>query len=185
MILHCDCKVKKEFDFFLFGMNDNIIMPDSFDKSAENQNYPEQCNKFEYLAKSTIDGFSVEEFNLDNVYKDEDSFRSYFPKNHFVSQKCPFLHKKDTSNVLAPFFNLNSTTPPNIVILLVEGLARENSGKYSTFASATPFLDSLAEHSLTWLNCLSVSQKTFGVMPAVFRPLIAGEHTGNRDFDNP
>ena len=145
-----------------------------FDKSAENQNYPEQCNKFEYLAKSTIEGFSEEEFNLDNVYKDEECFRSYFPNNHFVSQKCPFLHKKDTSNVLAPFFNLNSTTPPNIVILLVEGLARENSGKYSTFASATPFLDSLAEHSLIWLNCLSVSQKTFGVMPAVFGALPFG-----------
>lgn len=145
-----------------------------YDKSANNQNYPEQCNKFCYLAKSTIEGASAEEFNIDNITQDVKTFHSYFPNRQFVSNKCPFLHKKDTTNVLAPFFSLDTIKHPNIVIIFVEGLGSENSGEYSKYVSATPFLDSLAKHSLTWHNCLSVSQKTFGVLPGVFGALPFG-----------
>lgn len=145
-----------------------------YNKSIENQGYPEQCNKVGYLTNSVIEGLSIEEFDLDEVHQDATKFHAYFPQREFLSQQCPFLHKTDTTDVLAPFFNLDSTTKPNIVIIFVEGLGRENSGKYSKYVSATPFLDSLAEHSLYWLNCLSVSQKTNGVMPGVFGALPFG-----------
>lgn len=145
-----------------------------YDKSVGNQDYPEQSNKFCYLLRSTLEGFSEEEFNNGDMEVDFDKFHSYFPNRQFVSNKCPFLHKKDTSNVLAPFFYLDSVVPPNIVIVIVEGLGFENSGKYSKYVSATPFLDSLAEKSLSWQNCLSVSQRTFGVLPGVFGALPFG-----------
>lgn len=145
-----------------------------FDKSINNNGYAEQCNKIGYFIGSVIDKSSVEKLNFDDVYKCANEFHSYFSDINFVSEKAPFLHKIDSINVLEPFFNLGKTKP-NIVLIIVEGLASENSGYGSKYVSATPFIDSLANHSLYWLNCLSVSQRTAGVLPSTLGALPFGQ----------
>ena len=85
---------------------------------------------------------------------------------HFVSKEYPLLHKNDEHDVLGNFFNFNSS-PPNIVILVVEGLSRDFSGDNAYATSFTPFLDSLSKHSLVWNNFLSTAPGTFAAQPAI------------------
>lgn len=145
-----------------------------YDSSVNNLNYYEQSDKICYFLKSL--GMSREDdYNFDDGVSAEEleKFRSYFPENEFVSADYPFLHRENGGDVLGRFFDLGDEKP-NIVMIVVEGLGRENSGRYSKYISTTPFLDSLADHSLYWLNCMSVSQRTAGVLPALFGALPFG-----------
>lgn len=88
------------------------------------------------------------------------SFKYIDEKNY------PFLHSIDSSaDVLSPFFNVNKT-PPNIVIILVEGLGRAFTNNGAYLGNFTPFIDSLAEKSLYWKNFLSEGGRTFAVLPS-------------------
>ena len=83
----------------------------------------------------------------------------------------PFLHSVDSSNeVLSPFFSV-SEKPPNIVILLVEGLGRAFTNKGAYLGNFTPFVDSLADKSLYWENFLSEGGRTFAALPSLIGSL--------------
>lgn len=64
-------------------------------------------------------------------------------------------------------------TPPNIVIFILESFGREywgamnDSYKIEDFESFTPFLDSLAQHSLVFSNGFSNSRKSIHGMPSI------------------
>src|SRR6185295_17368323 len=83
----------------------------------------------------------------------------------YIDEKnYPFLHTVDSSvDVLSPFFT-KSETPPNIVILLVEGLGRAFTNKGAYLGNFTPFIDSLSSQSLYWENFLSEGGRTFAVL---------------------
>lgn len=86
-------------------------------------------------------------------------------------QKYPFLHPLDTTaNTLSPFLN-KAEGPPNVVIILVEGLGRAFTNKGAYLGNFTPFLDSLSEKSLYWENFLSEGGRTFAVLPSVMGSL--------------
>ena len=86
--------------------------------------------------------------------------------NYVDEKNYPFLHGIDSSaDVLSPFFNAEKT-PPNIVILLVEGLGRAFTNKGAYLGNFTPFVDSLADKSLYWENFLSEGGRTFAVLPS-------------------
>jgi phosphoglycerol transferase MdoB-like AlkP superfamily enzyme len=87
----------------------------------------------------------------------------------------PFLHADSTKDVLSPFFN-KGNTPPNVVIIVVEGLGRAFSNENAYLGSFTPFIDSLSQHSLYWENCLSSAGRTFSVSPSVLGSLPYGQH---------
>ena len=143
-----------------------------YDSTVNNRGYYEQSNKICYFLKSLgQDRQAV--FNGCIPVEKVDEFHSYFPENEFVSYEYPFLSKEKNDDVIGQYFDLGEKKP-NIVMIIVEGMGRENSGKYSKFISATPFLDSLADHSLYWLNCMSVSQRTAGVLPALLGALPFG-----------
>lgn len=89
--------------------------------------------------------------------------------NH-VDHRYPFLHVDDTKDVLSSFLN-RPPHPPNIVILLVEGLGRAFTGRNAYLGSFTPFLDSLGQQALYWENFLSNQGRTFGVLPSVLGSL--------------
>jgi uncharacterized sulfatase len=101
-----------------------------------------------------------------------DEFRSYFPQFNFKERKYPFLHEADYKDVLSPFFNLNET-PPNIVLILIEGFSQEVlDPRYELM----PFFTSLSEQGLSWNNCWSTSARTFGAFPALFGALPLGRN---------
>lgn len=90
----------------------------------------------------------------------------------YVDEKnYPFLHVADsTKDVLSPFF-FKSSRPPNIVIILVEGLGRAFANKGAYLGNFTPFIDSLSENSLYWENFLSEGGRTFAALPSIIGSL--------------
>ncbi len=112
------------------------------------------------------------EIAYDGFYFDDDltgrSFKYIDPENY------PFLNIDTTQDVLSNFLN-KSTKRPNLVFIIVEGLGRSYSGVAADNGSFTPFLDSLAEHSLYWENFVSNGGRTFAILPAMFASLPFGE----------
>lgn len=97
----------------------------------------------------------------------------------YISPEYPFLRADDTDDVLGEFFNVNADTPPNIVIILVEGLGKAFSGPNAYLGSFTPFLDDLAGKSLYWENFLAAQGRTFAALPSVLASLPFAEQGFN------
>ena len=127
-----------------------------------------------YLFNSLSKNESLIQFTDTELKEKAEEFATYFPEYEFIDYHYPFLHKDKTPDVLSCYLEKDDTKP-NIVIIIVEGLCNYISGKNSTIASATPFLDSLSEHSLVWENCLSTSERTFGVLPSLLGALPFGK----------
>jgi len=128
-------------------------------------------NKFGFWIQDSYAYFSnkdnFEQRTLSNAeLAKEVSFYQANQPFKFTSTEYPLLHADSSKDVLGNFFNLQKT-PPNIVILVVEGLSRDFSGQHAYAGSFTPFLDSLANHSLAWNNFLSTAPGTFAAHPAI------------------
>ncbi len=79
--------------------------------------------------------------------------------------------------MLGPYFGQTTDgMPPNIVLIIVEGLGRSFSGPDADLGSFTPFLDELAARSLYFDNFLAKQGRTFGVLPALLASLPVAEH---------
>ncbi len=138
-----------------------------------------ECNKVSYWVDDsynylrTKDQFNAGKLN-DKQLADAITF---YQQNHpfdYTSTEYPLLHKNNSKDVLGSFFNLQQT-PPNIVILVVEGLSRDFSGDKAYATSFTPFLDSLSTKSLVWDNFLSTAPGTFAAHPAISGSLPYGK----------
>lgn len=80
----------------------------------------------------------------------------------------PFLHDERTPDALGPWFSATADgRPPNVVVIVVEGLGRSFSGPQAPLGSFTPFLDELATRSLYFDNFLANQGRTFGVLPSL------------------
>jgi phosphoglycerol transferase MdoB-like AlkP superfamily enzyme len=141
--------------------------PDWF---SQNGAYYLTANKFTYWAEDSYDYFknknAKEKILTDAALKKEVDYYQANQPFEFTSTAYPLLHNNSEKDVLGNFFNLQ-TTPPNIVILVVEGLSRDFSGDHAYAGSFTPFLDSLSHNSLTWDNFLSTAPGTFAAHPAI------------------
>lgn len=126
-------------------------------------------NKLQYFTKSLNEKIGKRNtIAFDGFYFDDDYSNS--SEKYIDPENYPFLHKDSTADVLAPYFNQSSTTP-NFVFIIVEGLGRSYSGKDAELGSFTPFLDSLSNHSLYWENFLSNGGRTFAALPSIFGSL--------------
>ncbi|TFV97760.1 LTA synthase family protein [Algoriphagus kandeliae] len=95
-------------------------------------------------------------------------------EKEFLDDTYPFAHRAEYPDVLSPFFD-SLTQAPNLVFIFLESFGKAYSGKDAYLGSFTPFLDSLEQHSLVWLNALSSTGRTFGLQPGVFGGLPFGE----------
>ncbi|MGV8959842.1 MAG: LTA synthase family protein [Stenotrophomonas sp.] len=88
----------------------------------------------------------------------------------------PFLHAERTPDTLGAYFAATADGgPPNLVVIVVEGLGRSFSGPQASLGSFTPFLDDLATRSLYFENFLANQGRTFGVLPSLLGSLPFGE----------
>ena len=137
------------------------------------------CNKQEFFWRSLFKRDApFSRFDAKDLEQQRErilDFQSMFPEDEFVDYRYPFAHVDHSPDVLSAYFDLNPDTMPNLVFIISEGLSREFSGYNSKYPSATPFLDSLADQSLCWLNCMSSSQRTIGVLPSMFGSLPFGK----------
>lgn len=141
-------------------------------------------NEYEYNLSTNKLGYFLEHapsyFFHDSATKSEDSTTADKSSFKYINSKYPFLHTENTPDVLGPFFITNSSQKPNIVLIQVEGLGRAFSGKCAYLGSFTPFLDSLATHSLYWDNFLSAQGRTFAVLPSILGSLPFAEQGFNQ-----
>ncbi len=134
------------------------------------------CNDIiQYLKeKDKFDVNSLTDEQINNAIE-------FYQKNqsfNFTQSKYPLLHLNNSNDVLGSYFNLDASTPPNIVIIVIEGLSRDFSGDNAYAGSFTPFLDALSKKSLTWNNFLSTAPGTFAAQPAI----TGSVPYGNRGF---
>ena len=138
------------------------------------KDYNTVVNKENYWFQTLYGKMRQKQMTFDEINEEEVlAFQRYFPELTFVDPHYPFLHQENTPDRLSPFFNL-STEKPNIVIVVVEGLARTFSGKNTEYPSPTPYLNTLAKEGLSWENCFATSGRTFGVLPALLGSLPYG-----------
>ena len=176
--------IRKYFLFALIGFSLLAVLLISFSMPSQGSfkqtnAYNLVCNKFvfwvndSYKYFSTRDKFDAGKLNNAALEKEIIFYQQNQPFD-FTSAEYPLLHKNNGNDVLGSFFNLNKT-PPNIVILVVEGLSRDFSGENAYAGSFTPFLDSLSKSSLVWNNFLSTAPGTFAAHPALSGSLPYGK----------
>ena len=125
-------------------------------------------NKISYCIKACLEKekkdqtFSKLELDKDKIEK----FNQLYPDRNIVDSNYPIERKDNIENVLGPYFK-KSHKKPNIVVIIVESLGANVFGENKYGISFTPFLDSLAKHSLYWSNCLSTTPRSFGAVPAI------------------
>ena len=166
-----------KIQFVIIGMITVIVFSllTFFYQSDENKtqsNYIE--TKSFYFFSAVISHYKDAIFDeKENLYKLEqnDSLLSQYAKiypNRTISDlSYPMEHSAlEIPDVLSPYFN-KSEKQPNIVIIIVESLGNYLMGEKGKNNSFTPFLDSLANAGLYWKNCLSLTPRTFGVVPSV------------------
>jgi len=147
---------------------------------AQKKAYYFTTNKFVFWVADTYSYFSnKDKFDAGKLTAEQLSEEiDFYQKNQpfaFTSKEYPLMHENNSKDVLGSFFNLDKTKPPNIVILVVEGLSRDFSGDKAYAGSFTPFLDSLSKKSLTWDNFLSTAPGTFAAHPAITGSLPYGK----------
>ena len=173
-------KVNNTWAFFLFTaliLGIGFGVENRVNKLMPGQEYSNNLsiNKSYFFYSATLDHFFPAKVNQDiytdtysgDFNSDEKTETNTIATHHYIDeQEYPFLHTIDSSaDVLSPFFN-KGATPPNIVIVLVEGLGRAFTNKGAYLGNFTPFIDSLAEKSLYWENFLSEGGRTFAVLPS-------------------
>lgn len=93
-----------------------------------------------------------------------------------TSNPYPLLRdNNETNDILGKYLNLKPTKP-NIVMIVVEGLGRDFSGDDAEYPGFTPFLDSLANKSLSWTNFVSNAGRSFGALPSILGSLPFGKN---------
>ena len=128
-------------------------------------------NKTDYFLSTSINYFLPSNTETD-IYADsyiqqfEGEERTTTAFVYPYESEYPFYHTNEAPDVLSPFFK-PIKSPPNIVILLVEGLGRAFTNDGAYLGNFTPFLDSLSAKSLYWKNFLSIGGRTFGVLPSL------------------
>jgi phosphoglycerol transferase MdoB-like AlkP superfamily enzyme len=90
--------------------------------------------------------------------------------NYVDPTNYPFLHTDTEVDVLTPLFN-RTAAPPNIVIIVVEGLGRAFTDDGAYLGNFTPFIDSLSDRSLYWKNFLSEGGETSAALPSILGSL--------------
>ena len=89
-------------------------------------------------------------------------------KTTFVDPQ--YFTQEELDQIYSPIHSPNSSEEPskkNVVILIVESLAREYICFYNSYPCHTPFLDSLISHSLTFSQSYSNGRKSIDAMPSI------------------
>lgn len=134
------------------------ILNDSGDIEARNS----ETSKVWYMLLSSL---TVEDDSIDtDIPYDEimiDKFLSENPDYIVPDKNYPLERVDNTPDVLGKYFR-DSNVKPDVVIILVESLGDEMMGN-----GLAPFIDSLAQRSLYWKNCLSTTIRSYGAVPAI------------------
>jgi len=137
-------------------------------------------NKSDHFYSSAYSYYNPVVFETD-IYADNyigdfiNNFSEGIAFNFIDEENYPFLHDEVTNDVLTPFFSPQET-PPNVVIIVVEGLGRAFTNDGAYLGNFTPFLSELSQESMYWKNFLSQGGRTFTVLPSLLGSLPFAEN---------
>lgn len=163
--------------FVLLACVSSVFIRLTYFKNRSHNEYYIVLNKQDYFFNATFEYFNNKEKvkdEFEDILKEINSFHQEYQAFNYCSNEYPLLRQKDTANVLGPNFN-RFDSKPNVVIIIVESLSSAYSGPNAGILSFTPFIDSLVPHSMYWSNCLSTSERSFGVLSSVLGSLPYGE----------
>lgn len=142
-------------------------------KSQDETKQNIKLNKSSYLAFQTFDYFMfTNEYYFDFYLRSTNEGLAV--KKDYFDPSFPFAFKANYPDVLGPYFD-SLEKAPDIVFVLIESMGKAYSGTDAYLGSFTPFLDSLEQHSLVWMNNVSSTGRTFGILPGIFSGLPFGE----------
>ncbi|MCE2612139.1 LTA synthase family protein [Flavobacteriaceae bacterium D16] len=90
------------------------------------------------------------------------------------TKEYPLTRKFISDDDLGSYMNL-TTSKPNIVFIVIDGLGSEFIGDNAVYEGFTPFLNSLAHNSLYWPNHLSNTGENHAALPTIIGSLPFGE----------
>jgi phosphoglycerol transferase MdoB-like AlkP superfamily enzyme len=146
-------------------------------KLAGNQNKFEQNKSLSFYSNSIT--YSIaDKINIYKTFTKEDAsnFQKLFCRKNYTSIEYPLVHNFDTKDSLGCYFQ-DFDRPPNIVILIFEGLNDEFIHKYRGI-SLMPYLSSLKDSSLYWNRCFTLGERSYAVVPS----LLGSLPYGNKGF---
>ena len=167
-------KIFNHFRFLITGICSIIILSTLtlFEQKNENQiinNYLKSKSFYCFCEIKNYLFYGKKEY-ITYITKDKTLLKKYaeiYSYRMIPDLNYPMEHSVfEIPDVLSPYFN-KSEKQPNIVIIIVESLGSYMMGEKGKNNSFTPFLDSLANLGLYWKNCLSLTPRTFGVVPSV------------------
>ncbi len=109
----------------------------------------------------------------DSIQNTNKAFQQLYPNKNFISQDYPLMYKIERKNVLKPYFK-TFDSPPNIVILIIEGLNNDFIHEYKG-ALLMPFLHALKDKSLYWNKCFTLGERSYAVVPSLLGGLPYGD----------
>lgn len=131
-------------------------------------------NKPAYLYARTL-GLIFQSRDFDEIYDETDAeaFHKLSENKSFIDSDYPLLHKTG-SDVLGPFFGKKDEVPPNIVVLIIEGLNDDFVHPHHGI-NLMPFLNDLKNNSLYWEKCFTLGERSFAAVPCLLGGLPYGE----------
>lgn len=119
----------------------------------------------DYLRKDD----TQDESEIEIIYKTCESYHKSNNQFSYPYKDYPFYRKADYQDVLGSLLKKTSNgEKPNFVFVIIEGFGQCLTGAETPTISFTPLIDSLKNESLYWKNCLSATERTFGVLPTIF-----------------
>ena len=116
------------------------------------------------------------ETGLELIYDACERYHDLNSQFLYPYEDYPFYRKADYNDVIGPFLNkTENSANPNFVFIILESFGQCLTGAENPTISFTPFIDSLKNESLYWSNCLSTTERTFGVLPAIFASVPHGD----------
>ncbi len=140
---------------------------------ATNQMSYSYVKIYDFLNKKDVD----KESGFEVVEKATKAYQQLNSQFKYPYLDYPFYRRADYQDVLGTFLRkTENDVKPNFVFIIVESFGQSLTGVETATVSFTPFIDSLKNESLYWQNCLATTERTFGVLPAIFASVPHGEN---------
>jgi phosphoglycerol transferase MdoB-like AlkP superfamily enzyme len=125
------------------------------------------------FAKSAIYAVTPKEKGEHYTEADAFAFRNLDKSKLYLDTEYPLLHLMDTTNRMGPYFH-KFERPPNVVILIVEGLGDDFIHAYRGL-EFMPNLKQISKEGLYWSRCFTLGERSYAVVPSLLGSLPYGE----------
>lgn len=164
-------KIKSKFIYLILSVS-VIAMGFLYFSDIWNNNYAKNKSLFFY-SRSLIYFFQKDADSASLSKQNASEFHRLYPGKLFLNKDYPLLHEFKNLNVLKPYFD-KFDSPPNVVILIVEGLNDDFLHNYKG-VNLMPFISGLIDKSLYWDRCFTLGERSFSVVPSLLGSLPYGE----------